>query len=273
MDLLDINDETERRANVEIMLSEIIGCRRSELLTLDSSLDDEKFKLFESFLKRRASGEPLQYILGETEFYGYRIKVDKNVLIPRPETEQLVERVLEDIDRSGRESLRILEIGTGSGCISIALSKELEKKNIEYNITGTDISEEAVRVAVENISINEAKNLQLIVEDFMGIDSLEDYDYIVSNPPYISMEDFLLLDTGIKEHEPDVALTDKSDGLTFYRKMFTLLKEKSSQIKLFCEIGHEQKEKLQQLLKDQNISDYNFYKDYNGIDRIMEVKV
>ncbi len=273
MDLLDINDEIEKRANVELMLSEIVGCKRNELLTLDSSLDDEKLKLFESYLERRVSGEPLQYILGETEFYGYRIKVDGNVLIPRPETEQLVERVLDDIAGSGKESVNILEIGTGSGCISIALAKELEKKNVECNITATDISEKALKLAVENISSNNARNVEVIVEDFLSIHTLDDYDYIVSNPPYISMEDFLLLDTDIKDHEPKVALTDKSDGLTFYRRMFALLKNKTYPVKLFCEIGYDQKEKLELLLSESNICEFKFHKDYNGIYRIMEVKV
>lgn len=273
MDFLNISDEIEKRANIEIMLSEIAGCKRSELLNSNSFLDDEKLRLFEVYLKRRASGEPLQYILGEAEFYGYRIKVDKNVLIPRPETEQLVERVLNDIVNSGFDSVKILEIGTGSGCISIALANELEKKNIEFNITATDISEEAVNLAIGNIFLNKANYVEVIAEDFLSLYSLEDYDYIISNPPYISKEDFLLLETEIKDYEPEVALTDKLDGLTFYRKMFALLLNAKSPVKLFCEIGHEQMEKLEYLLNEQKISDYKFYKDYNGIDRIMEVKV
>ncbi len=273
LDFLDIKDETEKRANVEIMLSEIIGCKRSELMNLDCEISDDNKLLFENYLKRRALGEPLQYILGETEFYGYKIRVNKNVLIPRPETEQLAERVITKIISSREDRIKLLEIGTGSGCISIAIAKELEKRNIDYHITATDISDEAVKLASENVSLNNTKNIKLRIEDFLSVDSLKDYDYIVSNPPYIPKEDFLLLEADIKDYEPEVALTDNYDGLTFYRKMFSLLNEKLKPVKLFCEIGHEQKEKLELLLSENNIHEFKFHKDYNGIHRIMEVEI
>ena len=275
-DLLKRKNISEPRLTSELMLCGILNCRRMNLyLEFDKPLKRSETELLKSFLKRRISREPLQYILGNASFYGVEIKLNKHVLIPRPETELLVENVLIDIRNNERSEVTLFEIGSGSGCISIALAKQLEKEKIKYNIFSIDISEKAIAAAKENRLLNDISdvNLKFIVKDVMQIEKLNrSFDYIISNPPYISFSEFKLLEPEVKDFEPDLALTDFNNGLRFYEKIFSIATDASFIGKIFCEIGAGQQERIELLLKEKNFSRYSFIKDYSNIPRIVKAE-
>jgi len=263
--------------NVELMLIDVLKCDRVKLyLDFDKPLSKEEISSFKILLKRRLKKEPLQYILGKTNFYGYDLVVNENVLIPRPETEILVEKVLEDINNSKKKSVKIFEIGTGSGCISIALSKELAKVGIEHHVKVIDNSKDAIEIAKENKELNnvEEERIGFSTKDLFRLNSIDDkYDYIVSNPPYVSREEYNKLDAEIKNFEPKNSLSDGEDGFKFFKKIFSLPNNYEYKSKVFCEIGINQKYELESMLKEMGIEDFTFFEDYNKIYRILKINL
>ena len=172
-----------------------------------------KDKDLDTALKELESGIPVQYIVGNTNFYGYDFKVNRNTLIPRFETELLVEKTYNYIKKYfNKDNIRILDIGTGSGCIAITLNKLLNS----CDITGIDISSEALEVAKEN-NISNNTNVKFIESDIFSNVS-DKYDVIISNPPYISYGDTEVMDI-VKNNEPHLALYAKDNGLYFYDKI------------------------------------------------------
>jgi len=263
------------RLNVELMLCEVLDCDRVKLyLDFEKPLTKNELDLYREWFKRRLNHEPLQYITGHAYFYGYRFKVNEHVLIPRQETEILVEKVLEDIKNNPKESLSILEIGTGSGCISIALGKKLDELEMKYNIVAIDISKDALDVAAYNLEKIEGSNekISFVEKDIFEIDTFnKDIDYIVSNPPYIPYTEFEGLNEEVNKYEPTISLTDYKDGLTFYRKILGLYSSPVITGKLFFEIAYNQKKNLENLLKDFPNVTGKFFKDYSDNDRVLEV--
>ncbi len=165
----------------------------------------------EDGIKRLNNGEPVQYIVGNVDFYGYKINVNKNVLIPRFETEELVFKTINLIKKILNENIKVLDIGTGSGCISIALKKEIPG----LDITAVDISEDALVVAKNNALENNCE-INFIKSDlFNNID--DKYDLIISNPPYISYDEQIM--DIVKKNEPHLALYAKNNGLYFYEEI------------------------------------------------------
>jgi len=197
----------------------------------------------EEALERLKNGEPVQYIVGDTNFYGNIIKVNKDVLIPRPETEELVEKTSEYIKKYLDESIDILDIGTGSGCIPITLKKLFP----EANLTGIDISEKALKIAEENKLINNVSITFLQSDIFSNVKGK--YDVIISNPPYIR-EDEEIMDI-VKNNEPHLALYAKDNGLYFYKE---ILKKANKYLKekfiISFEIGEEQGVDITKLAKE-----------------------
>jgi len=174
---------------------------------------EEKAK-FESAIYRLSLHEPIQYIIGETEFFGLKFKVNKNVLIPRPETEELVQWILDDLGKSkNTPNLKILDIGTGSGCIAISLAKNLPNAEI----FALDISENALKTAKENAGLNKV-NVNFIKTDILNLEALtEKFDVIVSNPPYVREMEKVEMHRNVLENEPELALYVKdTDPLIFY---------------------------------------------------------
>jgi release factor glutamine methyltransferase len=258
------------RLNIEMMLASVLKSNRIQLyLDFEMPLNQTEINEFKTLLKRRLSHEPLQYILGKTNFYGYEILLNNSVLIPRQETELLVETFLKDLQSINNNMNRILEIGTGSGCIAIAIAKELKAKNYSFNIKSIDISNEAIELAEHNKLKQKSENLDFKVEDIFNLKDFNNFDFVISNPPYISLTEYKKLDREILEYEPDFALTDKSDGYTFFRQIFKMLNNTSKKCKVYCEIGSEQKNYLESLLISLKILSYNFLKDYSGLDRIL----
>jgi len=262
------------RLNVELLLCEVMNCDRVRLyLDFEKPLTKPELELYREWFKRRMNYEPLQYITGKAFFYGYEFKVDKNVLIPRQETEILVEKVLQHMKQNAKESISILEIGTGSGCIAIALGKKLDEQKKDYNIVAIDISKEALDVAKHNLDKLEGnkEKISFVEKDIISIDTLnKDIDYIVSNPPYISYNEFEGLDDEVNKYEPTISLTDYKDGLTFYKKIFELYNNPIITGKLFLEIAYNQKEKLTEVLENYKEIKYIFHKDLDGNNRVLE---
>lgn len=274
-DLLNEKKIEDARLNAELILSEVMKCSRLNLyLNFDKPVDNEETELFRNYLNRRLKHEPLQYIFGKAQFYGMEFIVNENVLIPRPETELLVEKILTEIKGSNKNPVSIFEIGCGSGCIPLALANILTKENINFEIFSIDNSTEAIETANRNLSrlFPEIKTIRFYKKDVFEIQRLtKSYDYIVSNPPYISGYEYNLLDSCVKDYEPGEALTDFGTGLKYFEKIFSIAADKNFNGKVFCEIGFGQKENIEILLKEKNLIQYFFYKDYSNIDRVLEV--
>ncbi len=255
------------RTNAEILLAEILHCKRLDLyLSFDKPLSENELNLYRESIKQRAMRIPLQYILGYVEFFGLKINVNQNVLIPRPETELLVEKIINDF--KSIKNLRILDIGSGSGNISLSLAKNLENSFV----TGIDISDKAIEVAIDNAIKNSVANVEFKLLDIMTEEIFNQgkFDLIVSNPPYVSKNDYQTLEPELKVHEPRVALTDNADGLTFYNRIITIAKNiLKQQGYLYFEIGKDQHEIIYGLMNQQNFNNIKIQKDYSGIERMI----
>lgn len=262
------NNNREEQAGF-LYLLEITNMEAHNLyMEYESEIPETLYNEFQTGIKRLGSGEPLQHILGYEWFYGYKFKVNEDVLIPRPETEELVANILADYDEyfSDKENVYVADIGTGSGAIAISLKKEEPK----LNILASDISEKAIAVASENALSNDA-NVSFCIGDMVQPFIERDYkvDILVSNPPYIPSEEEL--EDTVKDFEPHVALFGGNDGLKFYRVIFEqsqkILNDKAM---LAFEIGYNQKEALTNEAKkyfpDARIE---VLKDMNGKDRML----
>lgn len=217
----------------------------------------------EEAIKRLRKGEPVQYIVGNVDFYGYKINVDKRVLIPRFETEELVSNTIKYIKKYFKDNINILEIGTGSGCISIALKKELENTNI----TATDISEDALEVAKENANGNNCKINFINTNIYDGIN--DKFDVIISNPPYISKSENIM--DIVYNNEPHQALFADNNGLYFYEEILKNIKKLLKDKYLICfEIGMTQAEDIRQICQ-KYLKNVNFIvkKDLQDRDRMV----
>ena len=257
------------RLNAERLLAFVLKTNRVNLyLNFERPLSISELNLLRNLVKRRIEREPLQYIIGETEFMGLPFKVNQNVLIPRPETEILVEKVLEYKDKY--KNPLILDIGCGSGCIPISLAHYWPQVN-NYAI---DVSDQAIEVCRENAQINNVK-INTFVHDIFNSwssDMPDKYSFILSNPPYISKEEMEALEPEILKYEPEIALTDQIDGLTFYKHIFQLITEKSlSTEHLLLEISGSQVSRIKELA-NKLFSNVKVYKDYNQIERVMHIR-
>lgn len=258
------------RLNAELLLCDITGDKRIELyLNFEKPLTKAEVEAYRQHVKRRLAFEPLQYILGKTEFYGLNFRVNCSVLIPRQETEILVEKALEYITNCKPDNPKILEIGTGSGCISAAIAA-----NTVCEIDAVDVSPEAVNLATENASNKELKGKIIFsVKDFFNdINSFEGYDIVVSNPPYIAASNVPGLDEEVNGYEPVIALSDNDDGLSFYRKIFQLFNSVNKKPVLLLELGDGKKEQTINLLKENGILSYKIFNDLIGIPRVLLVE-
>lgn len=252
---------SESRLNIELILSHVLNCDRIKLyLDYEKPLTIIELSDIKEMVRRRIKREPLQYIIGRTQFLKHKILLNKSVLIPRPETEFLVELIIRKFSKT--DYLKILEIGTGSGCISIALGNYF--KNSE--ITAIDISNEALEIAKQNAFYNEIKNISFAKMDILEETPTTKFDLIVSNPPYISEDEYLLCEPEVKYYEPKNALSDFGDGYKFYTRYSNifndLLNDNGS---FFLEIAYNQSEDLQKIFQTNYITDT--YKDFAGLPR------
>ena len=238
----------------------------SNKLSEELSVEQEN-KYFDLINKNINEDTPLSHLVGFDYFYDRKFKVTKDVLSPRMETEELIYKVLEYIKKSKKDSFRILDLCTGSGIIAITLKKEIVEKYTE--IVASDISEKALSIAIENANNNNA-NITFIKSDLFDNISGK-FDLIISNPPYISYKDKIIIKDSVLNYDPHLALFAEEDGIYFYRKIIeNAVHYLSKDGVIFFEIGYDQKEKI---FKLGNINNFitTVYKDINDRDRIAKL--
>ena len=237
----------------------------------DNEADLEVIKKFEKGIKRLLNNEPLNYVLGYSYFYGYKLKVSNGCLIPRFETEELVGKILAYYDECfAGQDVKVADIGTGSGAIAIALKKE----EPHMDVIASDISKDALAIAKENAKLNDA-DVEFVEGSMLDplIEKGIKLDILVSNPPYIKNDE--VLESSVKDYEPHVALFGGEDGLKFYRMIFEdahkVLKDKAL---LFFEMGYDQKENLTNLARKYfKNAEIEVFKDINNKDRMLMIKI
>jgi release factor glutamine methyltransferase len=251
------------RHDAETLLLHIIRRNRAALLARwNEVLDAEEASLYIEFIARRFAGEPIQYIFGETEFYGLPFQVTRDVLIPRPETEHLVEKVLSLAKNS--EHPRIVDIGTGSGAIAVALAHHLP----HAQVTAIDLSAPALAIARENAKRNGVA-IRFLEGDLLAPVSEARFDFVVSNPPYVPNADRSTLAVEVRDHEPALALFAGNDGLEVYRRLipaaFEVLIAGGFVV---LEIGYGQSSDITKLLNRSGFEQIEFVPDLQCIPRV-----
>ncbi len=270
--LKDFYQACEIRSLTRLIIEYVTGLQHHQLLMYkDNELSAKEKKEVQRIIERLQQLEPIQYIIGSTTFYNLPFRVTPSVLIPRPETEELVERIITD---TGKGNGRILDIGTGSGCIAVALSKYMPL----YDVTGVDISNDALSVARENANINHA-DVRLIQTDILLVEqAAEDipglFDIIVSNPPYVKESEQAVMGKNVLLYEPATALfvTD-ADPLLFYRAIALFGKHKLNYGgMLYFEINAQCGIDMISLLENMEYKNVELIRDLSGKDRIVKAK-
>ena len=253
------------RLTIELILSATLQCSRLQLYLMhDRPLTPAELAILRDACKRRGNREPLQYILGNTGFYGLDFEVSPSVLIPRPETETLVDVILQYC-QTLTDEIHIHDLGTGSGCIAIALAHHLRHKD-NIHIHASDISESALTIARMNAQKHD-------VDIHFSVNNILDYSepmkgIIVSNPPYIGKQDYVTLEPELT-YEPRLALTDEGSGLAFYEAISTIIKSNLQDISaFFVEIGYGQADDVSALFAQYTGSIHRIH-DLSGIERVI----
>jgi|JI6StandDraft_1071083.scaffolds.fasta_scaffold06096_6 release factor glutamine methyltransferase len=272
-----VYDRQEAASLAWLSIRYIFKIERAEYLNLkDTEIPTDKFESLLKILEELKTGKPLQYVIGETEFYGLSFKVNPSVLIPRPETEELVEWILSDVRKSkiSIERLKIIDIGTGSGCIPISLKKNLP----EAQLYALDISPEALCVSKQNAALNTTM-IQFIHDDIRNSVSRELIDekfgIIVSNPPYVKEAEKQQMLPNVLEHEPHLALfVPNDDPLIFYRAIADFaIKHSDTNGSLYLEINENLGEETVKLLKQMGFKNIELRQDMSGKDRMIRSQI
>lgn len=247
-------------ADIDWIMVEVTGKQRS-MLPFHGTFSTEETKQIMDAVEKRLKHIPLAYIFGKTSFYGYDFNVNKNVLIPRMDTEVLIEKLVLDINLMA-EKPSVLDIGTGSGAIAIVVQKETGAK-----VTAVDISPKALDIAKRNAEKNDA-DIKFVLSDLFG--NVEGkFDFVVSNPPYIETDVVKGLDKEVVNNEPILALDGGVDGLDYYRR---IVKEAPKYLnksgKLYFEIGYNQAESVSELMQ-KDFKNIQVFKDYGNNDRVV----
>lgn len=260
-------DIDEARSIAQIVFKEILGYDTIQLILNENDLlPASLFEQLDYIAFQLNEHKPIQYIIGHTEFYGLNFEVNENVLIPRPETEELVDWVIKDHKDS--KSLKILDIGTGSGCIPISL-----KFNLPYaDVHTIDISTDAIAVAKKNANKNKV-DINFIQQDVLAMSSIsDDFDIVISNPPYVLESEKVEMRRNVLDYEPSLALfVSNTDPLIFYRKIIQLVETYSIKpTNLYFEINESYADELIKLLNIQNWQHIELRKDIRGKDRMLK---
>jgi release factor glutamine methyltransferase len=255
--------------DAQTLLAHALGCDRTYLIVnYNQGLSQEQLENYERLIARRAAGEPLQYITGHQEFFGLDFEVTPAVLIPRPETEIIIEETIRLAQQNDLTQPIIVDVGTGSGCIAVTLARELS----EAQVRATDISTEALAVALRNAERNGVVDrVQFIRADLLdGLPAEPFADFIISNPPYVAAHEIATLQREVRDWEPHQALTDYGDGLSFYRR---LLQEAPPRLRtggyFICEMGYTQAETITNMLSGDLWSEHYLLDDLQGIPRTL----
>jgi len=256
--------------SAEYLLSNVLKIKKNDLyLHWDKLISEELEKEFNKLIDRRAKKEPLDYIFGEKDFYGCNFVINSNVLIPRQETEILVDLIINSLEKENIKNQILFDLCSGSGCIGISLKKKFKHLKVYLS----DISKKALNIAKQNALKNNVKvflKTGNLLEPFINLKA----DYVVCNPPYISKEEFEKLDEDVKNFEPKKALIAKDKGLEFYKKIEkNIIKFLNPKAKLFFEIGYMQKNDILNVFSSKKWKNKKVYKDYSGKNRFFFVEI
>ncbi|SFE24440.1 peptide chain release factor N(5)-glutamine methyltransferase [Peptostreptococcus sp. D1] len=275
------------RLDVEVLISHILNFddKTKLILSHDKEMSDNDFLEFEKMLNRRLKSVPVAYIINNKEFMGHDFYVDENVLIPRPDTEIVVEDVINTIFNkyNNTEKLNIMDMCIGSGAILLSIARSMLEYSSDFfhqcKFVGVDISKGALEVSSINRerilgSISSYDNIQLLESNLFKspeFDNMHDmFDIIVSNPPYIPEADIQTLSPDVKNYEPSLALSGGNDGMNFYKE---IILESSKYLKnnglLFFESGHDQADEIKSFMKNNGFVDIYFKKDLQGFNRLV----
>ncbi len=273
------------RKEAELIVSDFVGIEKVALYRDDPPLSSDQEMKISEVLERRRGREPIQYVIGSVDFCGFKIRVGPGVLVPRPETELIVEEAIktveslrpkipgESLQDSGLpiadRELRILDLCTGSGCLALALAGEFPNSRV----FGTDISGIALEYATSNAEMNEITNTTFregdLFEPFCGLR----FDLIVSNPPYVRRSEIGHLAPEVRTWEPVTALDGGDDGLQFYRRILSqVLDYLSNEGSLIIELGQGQAASVLKIAEDAGLRMISLTRDYAGIERVMHLK-
>ena len=270
INILNENKIESALIDAQLLLCHILNCDRGYLTVhKNDTVSETDCVKYEELIKKRANNMPLKYIVGKCEFYSLEFKVNENVLIPRPDTEIIIDTALSKIPV--KYEISILDLCTGSGCIGITLAT-LYKKSL---VTLVDISDGAIEVCEYNIkSLCPDNRINILKKDILCDEISGEYDLIVSNPPYINEEDFKNLDSDVKNYEPEIALVSRDDEYKFYKRIIDHYSEnlKSNGL-LLLEMGYNQWEfLLSYAIETKKFSDIWIEKDFSGINRVLCLK-
>lgn len=273
VELLNNNHHDEAALDAWLIMEEVTGFNKTAWLVHNcEDIPQEQYTCFKEMAERLLADEPVSYILGTREFMGLEFNVNRNVLIPRQDTEHLVEEVLRSCDKKENileNPVRILDLCTGSGCIAISIKKFLDRKGTASEVIASDISEGALAVAKENAKKNDVQVSFIQSDMFENIEGK--FDLIVSNPPYIPASQLRTLENKVVGFEPMGALYGGEDGLSFYRIIANEAKKYiKSGGRLFLEIGFDQGKTVPELLKTAGFEEIEVLKDYNNLDRVVK---
>lgn len=259
-----LNSGSVNSSDLLVIINKITGISKEEFWTHNDSivLSGNETNLLLASIARLQNNEPVAYITGEKEFYSERFIVDKSVLIPRPETELIIDILLEESDNR----TKILEIGAGSGIISILAAKLIGAKVISI-----ECDNEAIKILKKNIELHNVKDLVTPVSADLFPDKSYNFNIIVTNPPYLSENDLEQTDPVVREHEPEIALLGGKKGYEIIKKIIRRAPEfLVDNGKLIIEIGYDQKSKVKELLKNNGFEEIKFFNDLNGIARVVK---
>lgn len=270
-EVLKAHQRPDAHIDAKLLIMYVLEMNETKLLIERTrKMDESLIKVYAAHISERAKGVPLQYITNEQEFMGLSFYVDDRVLVPRQDTETLIETILQEAEKT---SIKFgVDIGTGSGCISIALAHYIK----DLKMTALDLSKGALEVATKNIKAHQLEDRITVIES----DVLSQYpqdqkvDLVVSNPPYISIEDTMTLMEEVQNHEPHMALTDGGDGLSFYKKISkdakTILREGGI---IAYEIGYNQSKAVTTILEEEGYEAIRTIQDLAGKDRVVIARI
>lgn len=255
--------------DAQTLLAEALGQDRTYLIVnFNQRLKEDLLARYWALIERRAAGEPLQYITGHQEFFGLEFEVTTDVLIPRPETELIIEETIRLVQQHDLAAPVIVDVGTGSGCIAITLAREID----EARVIACDISAAALRVARRNAARHRLESrVPFVLSNLLSaFDETEFADFIISNPPYVAASELPSLQREVRDWEPRLALTDCGDGLSFYRR---LLNDAPARLKsgghLICELGYTQSETVLAMANSASWAEARVLDDLQGIPRTL----
>lgn len=263
------------RLNAELLLGKVLNLNRVNLyVQFERQLKQQELNEYRELIRRRAQHEPLQYLLGQTECMGLPFKVRPGVLIPRPETEILIEETLKLKNALETSKPVIVDVGSGTGCIAISLAKHWP----ESEVFATDVSKTALELIRENAELNQVtEKIRIIKHDIFtqwDVNLPQAMDILISNPPYITLREINQLPEEVRRFEPKIALTDQGNGLRFYKRFFELIKEYQVQTEyLMLELSGTQPEQIIEQAKHYGLKNVEIIPDLNRINRVLKIKV